>query len=108
MSKITDLLKPADIQKATRTFETTRFNFATYTKLLGLTELSLNVMLEVFDLLDKNNDGYVDETEARLILLGFSPEGRVLSDEETRDFLSAGGKNGKISRDDFIAMVKRS
>ncbi|XP_069618998.1 parvalbumin alpha-like [Ranitomeya imitator] len=106
--KMTDLLNPADMKKATRTFEVIRFDFNTWTELIGLTDKSRAVQLQVFGLLDYKGIGELDETTARLILQGFSPEARELTDQETKDFLSHGSKKGKVSADDFLAMIAKA
>ncbi|XP_077123230.1 parvalbumin, muscle-like [Ranitomeya variabilis] len=108
MSKMTDVLNAADMQKATRSFETIRFDFSNYTKLVGLTEKSRAVQLHVFSLLQYPKPGYLDEKDARHMMQSFSPGARELTDQETKDFLSAGGEKGKISADDFIAMIAKA
>ncbi|XP_077123228.1 parvalbumin-7-like [Ranitomeya variabilis] len=108
MSKMNKLLKPIDIETAVKKFASIKLDANNMPVLVGLTQKSRDVQLLVFSLLDLNHSRFLEEEDVRHMLQSFSPGARELTDQETKDFLSAGGEKGKISADDFIAMIAKA
>ncbi|XP_069591524.1 parvalbumin beta-like [Ranitomeya imitator] len=77
---------------------------------LRVNEKSAAQVKKVFDLLDLENGGYIEEVDLQLFLKKFKHNARTLTTAETADFMKAGDPNntGKISLDGFMAMVKAS
>ncbi|XP_075880269.1 parvalbumin 8 [Nelusetta ayraudi] len=73
----------------------------------GLAKKSAQEVKKVFGLLDNDDSGYIEEEELKYFLQRFSPGARVLTDKETKGFLSAADddSDGRIGADEFQAMV---
>ncbi|CAH2312435.1 parvalbumin alpha [Pelobates cultripes] len=105
---MTDVLAAADISKAVGAFEATdSFNHKKFFELCGLKSKSTDDVKKVFHILDQDRSGYIEEDELKMVLKGFTPNGRALSDKETKILLAAGDKDGdgKIGVDEFAALV---
>ncbi|KAM8930844.1 parvalbumin alpha [Pelodytes ibericus] len=105
---MTDVLAAADISKAMGAFAAAdSFNHKKFFELCGLKGKSTEDVKKAFHILDQDRSGYIEEEELKLIMKGFSPQGRALSDKETKILLAAGDKDGdgKIGVDEFAAMV---
>nr|CAM57380.1 parvalbumin [Limnonectes macrodon] len=105
---MTDLLAACDIPKAMAAFPAAEpFNHKKFFELCGLKGKSQDDMKKVFHMLDKDQSGFIEKDELALILKGFTPEGRDLSDKETTALLAAGDKDGdgKIGVDEFVKLV---
>ncbi|KAG7459429.1 hypothetical protein MATL_G00210520 [Megalops atlanticus] len=76
-------------------------------QLCGLTKKSPQEVKEVFRVLDNDGSGYIEEEELKFFLQRFSPGARVLTDKETKTFLSAADddNDGKIGAEEFQALV---
>ncbi|XP_063796743.1 parvalbumin alpha isoform X2 [Pseudophryne corroboree] len=95
MPAMTDVLVAADITKAVGAFAAAdSFNYKKFFELVGLKNKSKDVMKKVFQILDQDQSGFIEEDELCLILKGFTPEGRCLSEKETKALLAAGDKDG--------------
>ncbi|KAJ7330137.1 hypothetical protein JRQ81_016311 [Phrynocephalus forsythii] len=108
---MTDVLSAEDIKKAVGAFAATdSFNHKKFFDLVGLKKKSHEEVKKVFQILDKDQSGYIEEDELKFVLKGFTPDGRDLSDKETKAFLAAGDKDGdgKIGIDEFATLVAES
>nr|P02627.1 RecName: Full=Parvalbumin alpha; AltName: Full=Parvalbumin pI 4.88 [Pelophylax lessonae] len=108
---MTDLLAAGDISKAVSAFAAPEsFNHKKFFELCGLKSKSKEIMQKVFHVLDQDQSGFIEKEELCLILKGFTPEGRSLSDKETTALLAAGDKDGdgKIGVDEFVTLVSES
>ncbi|XP_061438696.1 LOW QUALITY PROTEIN: parvalbumin alpha [Rhineura floridana] len=108
---MTDVLSADDIKKAVGAFAADEsFNHKKFFKKVGLKEKSLEDLKKVFNILDKDKSGFIEEEELMFILKSFSPDGRELSDKETKALLAAGDKdgNGKIGFNEFSTLVAES
>ncbi|KAL7860490.1 hypothetical protein AOLI_G00168390 [Acnodon oligacanthus] len=83
------------------------FNHKKFFQLCGLTKKSPQEVKTVFGILDNDGSGYIEEEELKFFLQRFSPAARVLTDKETKAFLSAADddNDGKIGAEEFQAMV---
>ncbi|XP_018407805.1 PREDICTED: parvalbumin alpha [Nanorana parkeri] len=108
---MTDVLAAGDISKAVTAFAAPEsFNHKKFFELCGLKGKSKDDMKKVFHILDQDRSGFIEKDELCLILKGFTPQGRDLSDKETTILLAAGDKDGdgKIGVDEFVTMVSES
>uniref|UniRef100_K7FSI3 Parvalbumin n=1 Tax=Pelodiscus sinensis TaxID=13735 RepID=K7FSI3_PELSI len=108
---MTDLLSAADIKKAVGAFAAAEsFCHKKFFDMVGLKKKNQEDVKKVFHILDKDRSGFIEEDELKFILKGFTPDGRDLSDKETKTLLSAGDKDGdgKIGIDEFIILVAES
>ncbi|XP_028306530.1 parvalbumin-7-like isoform X2 [Gouania willdenowi] len=103
---MTDLLKSEEIKKALDAFAET-FSHRKFFELVGMTAMSAENVKKVFQVLDVDGSGFIEEGELKFVLKGFSKDGRDLTDEETKVFLTAADKDGdgKIGIDEFAALV---
>ncbi|KTG43301.1 hypothetical protein cypCar_00010556 [Cyprinus carpio] len=83
------------------------FNPKKFFQLCGLTKKSPQEVKNVFNILDNDASGFIEEEELKFFLQRFSPGARVLTDKETKGFLSAADddSDGKIGAEEFQAMV---
>ncbi|XP_075429942.1 parvalbumin alpha isoform X2 [Ascaphus truei] len=105
---MSDVLAAADISKAVGACAAAEsFNHKKFFEMVGLKKKSADDVKKVFYILDQDRSGFIEEDELKLVLKGFSPNGRALSDKETKAFLIAGDKDGdgKIGVDEFITLV---
>ncbi|XP_067830306.1 parvalbumin alpha-like [Heptranchias perlo] len=105
---MTKFLAAADISKALSAFQTPgSFDYKKFFHLVGLKTKTPAQVKEIFKILDQDQSGYIEEEELKSVLKGFAPEGRELSDSETKALLAAGDEDhdGKIGADEFAKMV---
>ncbi|XP_066499176.1 parvalbumin 8 [Hoplias malabaricus] len=83
------------------------FNHKKFFQLCGLTKKSPQEVKAVFGILDNDASGFIEEDELKFFLQRFTPGARVLTDKETKTFLSAADddNDGKIGAEEFQAMV---
>ncbi|KAG7491869.1 hypothetical protein MATL_G00008020 [Megalops atlanticus] len=83
------------------------FTYKKFFQLCGLTKKSPQEVKDVFGILDNDGSGFIEEEELKFFLQRFSPGARLLTDKETKSFLSAADddNDGKIGVDEFQAMV---
>ncbi|XP_027523266.1 parvalbumin alpha isoform X1 [Corapipo altera] len=92
---MTDVLSAEDIKKAVGAFSAAEsFNYKKFFEMVGLKKKSPEDVKKVFHILDKDQSGFIEEEELKFVLKGFTPEGRDLSDKETKALLAAGDKDG--------------
>uniref|UniRef100_A0A8V0YIN2 Parvalbumin n=1 Tax=Gallus gallus TaxID=9031 RepID=A0A8V0YIN2_CHICK len=99
---MTDVLSAEDIKKAVGAFSAAEsFNYKKFFEMVGLKKKSPEDVKKVFHILDKDRSGFIEEEELKFVLKGFTPDGRDLSDKETKALLAAGDKDGdgKIGAD---------
>ncbi|KAG9483824.1 parvalbumin alpha [Eleutherodactylus coqui] len=111
MSSMTDVLAAADISKAVGACAAAEsFDHKKFFQMCGLKGKSKDEWKKVFQILDQDASGFIEEEELCLILKGFTPDGRKLSAKETKALLNAGDKDGdgKIGIDEFVALVAES
>ncbi|OPJ68862.1 parvalbumin alpha [Patagioenas fasciata monilis] len=108
---MTDVLSAEDIKKAVGAFSAAEsFNYKKFFEMVGLKKKSPEDVKKVFHILDKDRSGFIEEEELKFVLKGFTPDGRDLSDKETKALLAAGDKDGdgKIGADEFATLVAES
>ncbi|XP_069839919.1 parvalbumin beta-like [Dendropsophus ebraccatus] len=101
------ILSESDIASAIKNAEAA-FNYKTFFAQSGLSSKSQAEVKKVFEILDQDKSGFIEEDELKLFLKNFSANARELSDAETKNFLSAGDSDGdgKIGVEEFQALVK--
>ncbi|XP_037553171.1 parvalbumin-7 [Nematolebias whitei] len=104
---MTDLLKAEDIKKGLDAFAAVTFEPKKFFETVGMKAMSAENVKKVFQVLDVDGSGFIEEEELKFVLKGFSKEGRDLTDAETKAFLQAADKDGdgKIGIDEFEALV---
>uniref|UniRef100_A0A3Q2NS44 Parvalbumin n=1 Tax=Fundulus heteroclitus TaxID=8078 RepID=A0A3Q2NS44_FUNHE len=75
--------------------------------LSGLSKKSPQDVKKVFGLVDKDHDGFIEEEELKHFLRTFCPGARLLTDKETKAFLSVvdNDGDGRVGADEFQALV---
>ncbi|XP_032418471.1 parvalbumin-7-like isoform X1 [Xiphophorus hellerii] len=104
---MTDLLKPEEIKKALDAFSAETFDPRKFFEMVGMKAMSAENVKKVFQVLDVDGSGFIEEEELKFVLKGFSKDGRDLTDAETKAFITAADKDGdgKIGIDEFEALV---
>ncbi|XP_062990654.1 parvalbumin alpha-like [Elgaria multicarinata webbii] len=105
---MTDLFNAADIKKAVDAFAAPdSFNHKKFFMMVGLKGKGVEVVRRVFQFLDINGTGFIEEDELRFLIRGFYPEGRVLTAKETKAMMAAADKDGdgKLGIDEFVTMM---
>ncbi|XP_059537635.1 parvalbumin alpha [Myotis daubentonii] len=108
---MTDLLSAEDIKKALGAFAAAdSFDHRKFFRMVGLKDKSADEVTKVFQILDKDKSGFIEEDELGSILKGFAADARDLSATETKTLLAAGDKDGdgKIGIDEFSTLVAES
>ncbi|XP_071752334.1 parvalbumin-7 [Centroberyx gerrardi] len=103
-----DLLKAEDIKKALDAFAVAdSFDHKKFFEMVGMKAMSAENVKKVFQALDVDASGFIEEEELKFVLKGFASDGRDLTDKETKEFLTAADKDGdgKIGIDEFEALV---
>ncbi|KAG8433067.1 hypothetical protein GDO86_017372 [Hymenochirus boettgeri] len=106
---ITDILSAKDIDAALSSVSGAgSFKHKTFFDKVGLASKSADQVRKVFEILDRDKSGFIEEDELQLFLQNFKSDARALSDAETKAFLLAGDSDGdgKIGVDEFQALVK--
>ncbi|XP_051898791.1 parvalbumin, muscle-like [Pristis pectinata] len=108
---MTDLLSAEDIKTALNAFQTPgSFNHKRFFEMVGLKKKSKEDVEKVFKILDQDQSGFIEESELKHVLKGFSSEGRDLSDSEIKAILAAGDEDhdGKIGKSEFANLVAQA
>ncbi|KAK6328285.1 hypothetical protein J4Q44_G00002630 [Coregonus suidteri] len=106
---LTSILSAEDIENAVKEFQAPdSFSFKKFFQLCGLTSKSPKEVKDVFQILDDDNSGYIEESELKFFLQRFVPGARTLTDAECKGFLSAADddNDGKIGVEEFLIMVQ--
>ncbi|XP_028670050.1 parvalbumin, thymic-like isoform X2 [Erpetoichthys calabaricus] len=105
---MTDVLSAADIAAALNACQDVgSFNYKSFFATIGLFRKSPADVQRVFDIIDQDRSGFIEEEELQLFLQNFSKNARVLTVAETRAFLKAGDldNDGKLGAEEFTALV---
>ncbi|XP_038224228.1 parvalbumin alpha isoform X1 [Dermochelys coriacea] len=90
-----DLFSAEEIKAAVGAFSAAEsFCHKKFFEIVGLKKKSQEDIKKVFHILDKDQSGFIEEDELKFVLKGFTPDGRDLSDKETKTLLAAGDKDG--------------
>ncbi|KAJ0015788.1 hypothetical protein NQD34_014078 [Periophthalmus magnuspinnatus] len=83
------------------------FCYKKFFKLCGLSSKTPQEIKNVFQILDEDNSGYIEESELKFFLQRFVPSARTLTDAEAKSFISAADddNDGRIGAEEFQAMV---
>uniref|UniRef100_A0A803JGU7 Parvalbumin n=1 Tax=Xenopus tropicalis TaxID=8364 RepID=A0A803JGU7_XENTR len=106
---ITDILSAKDIDAALSSVSAAEsFQHKSFFDKCGLTGKSNDQVRKVFEILDRDKSGFIEEDELQLFLQNFKSNARALSAAETKAFLKAGDSDGdgKIGVDEFQALVR--
>ncbi|XP_068607371.1 parvalbumin-7 isoform X1 [Brachionichthys hirsutus] len=91
---MSDLLKGEDIKRALEAFAAEEFDPKRFFEMVGMKAMSAENVKEVFQALDVDGSGFIEEEELKFVLKGFAEEARNLTDAETKAFLLAADKDG--------------
>ncbi|XP_051876806.1 parvalbumin, thymic-like [Pristis pectinata] len=106
--EITDVLSVADISSALKECQANEsFNCKKFFRTCGLSIKTAEEVRKVFQAIDDDNSGFIEEEELKYFLQRFSAGARVLSDNETKVFMAGGDKDGdgKLGADEFVDLV---
>ncbi|KAM8921281.1 parvalbumin beta-like [Pelodytes ibericus] len=84
------------------------FCFKAFFAKSGLKNKSPDELLKVFQILDQDKSGFIEETELKQFLACFSSGARALTDAEAKTFMKAADNDGdgKIGPEEFQALAK--
>uniref|UniRef100_A0A1A8JIA5 Parvalbumin n=1 Tax=Nothobranchius kuhntae TaxID=321403 RepID=A0A1A8JIA5_NOTKU len=105
---LSSILSAEAIEKAVKDCEAPNsFCHKKFFQLCGLSSKTPKEVRDVFQIIDENNSGYIEESELKFFLQRFVPGARTLSEAETKKFISAADDNsdGRIGADEFQTMV---
>ncbi|XP_075994913.1 parvalbumin beta-2-like [Genypterus blacodes] len=109
MAKINSILADADIAKALEGCKAGgSFCHKKFFGDCGMAKKSSADVKTVFNIIDQDRSGFIEEEELKLFLQNFSAGARELTAAETSGFLAAGDSDGdgKIGEEEFATMVK--
>ncbi|XP_069841019.1 parvalbumin beta-like [Dendropsophus ebraccatus] len=108
---ITDILSAEDIEAALKSVEAEgSFQWKSLLKRIGLLAKSDLELRKVFEILDRNRSGFVEEDELSYFLQNFKSDFRALTNAETKDLMKAGDfdGDGKIGIDEICSTFKKA
>uniref|UniRef100_A0A8K9Y1U0 Parvalbumin n=1 Tax=Oncorhynchus mykiss TaxID=8022 RepID=A0A8K9Y1U0_ONCMY len=95
MAALKDFLKADDIQKALDAVKAEgSFDHKKFFALVGLKAMTPDNVKKVFQAIDADQSGFIEEEELKFVLKSFAEDGRDLTDAETKAFLNAADKDG--------------
>ncbi|XP_026560079.1 parvalbumin beta-like [Pseudonaja textilis] len=104
------ILNDADIAAALKSCQAAdSFSCKTFFAKSGLQGKSKDQLTKVFEVIDQDKSGYIEEGELKMFMQNFDGKARVLTDKETLEFLKAGDTDGdgKIGVDEFVVLVSK-
>ncbi|XP_073399164.1 parvalbumin beta-like isoform X1 [Dendrobates tinctorius] len=110
MASIRDFLSKEAIDKALSAVkDSDSFLPIEFFNAIGLKK-QVGIVNKIFNFLDRNKSGFIEEEDAEDLLQNFRHDARKLTPAETAAFMKAGDPNntGKISPAAFSAMVQAS
>ncbi|NP_001279781.1 parvalbumin, thymic-like [Callorhinchus milii] len=105
---ITDILAASDIDSAISQFSAPdSLNLKKFFEASGLSRKSADEVAKVFEIMDQDNNGFIEKEEIKKFLQFFSSRARTLTEAEIQIFIAAGDKDsdGKIGITEFQRMV---
>ncbi|XP_013870371.1 parvalbumin 8 [Austrofundulus limnaeus] len=105
---MSSVLSPDAIDKAIKDCQAPEsFAAKKFFQTCGLSSKSPQDIKTVFGLLDNDNSGFIEEEELKFFLQRFCPAARVLTERETKAFLSLADDDGdgQIGSAEFQALV---
>ncbi|XP_042363859.1 parvalbumin 9 [Plectropomus leopardus] len=105
---LTSILSADDIDKAIKDCQAPdTFSYKKFFQLCGLSSKTPQEVKDVFQILDEDNSGFIEESELKYFLQRFVPGARILTDKETKSLISAADddSDGKIGVEEFQTMV---
>ncbi|XP_072272963.1 oncomodulin-like [Pyxicephalus adspersus] len=98
-----DMLSASNIDAALRECKAPdTFNHKEFLQTCGPFENTLSQVQELFQFLDDDRSGYIEEEELKNLLINFDPSARELT-SETREFMAAADhdNDGRVGADEF-------
>ncbi|KAM9832393.1 parvalbumin, thymic-like [Neosynchiropus ocellatus] len=109
---IKTVLSKQDIDKAIAAFQDpdSSFCYKTFFQLCGLTSKSPDDIKIVFEDLDRDKSGFIEEPELEFFLQRFDDNARKLSESERQSIMAHADydQDGKIGADEFKSLVEYS
>lgn len=105
---LTSILSAEAIEKAIKDCQAPdTFCYKKFFQLCGLSSKTPQEIKDVFQILDEDNSGYIEESELKYFLQRFVPGARTLTEAEMKSFISGADENsdGRIGADEFQTMV---
>ncbi|KAM4525222.1 parvalbumin 9 [Odontesthes bonariensis] len=105
---LTSILSAEAIENAVKDCQAPdSFCYKKFFQLCGLSSKTPKEVRDVFQIIDEDSSGYIEESELKFFLQRFVPGARTLTEAETKTFISAADDNsdGRIGIDEFQAMV---
>ncbi|XP_043945644.1 parvalbumin beta-like [Protopterus annectens] len=109
MSSFSGILKDADVTAALQSVQAAEsFKYKDFFAKAGILGKSDDQAKTMFEILDQDKSGFIEEDELKKFLQNFSSSARLLTDAETQAFLKAGDTDGdgKIGVGEFQSLVK--
>ncbi|XP_026543155.1 parvalbumin, thymic CPV3-like [Notechis scutatus] len=106
---ISDFLSPSDIAAALQDCQAPdSFNHRKFFQLIGMSKKSSSQIKDIFQILDHNQSGFIEEQELTYFLQRFDPGARLLTATEIEKFMAAGDHDGdgKVGTEEFQEMVQ--
>ncbi|CAL8283730.1 unnamed protein product [Merluccius merluccius] len=105
---LTSILSAEAIESAVKDCqEPNSFSYKKFFELCGLTSKTPQEVKDVFNILDEDNSGFIEEAELKFFLQRFVPGARTLTEAEARTFVSAADDDddGKIGAEGLFSVV---
>ncbi|XP_037546694.1 parvalbumin 9 [Nematolebias whitei] len=105
---LTSILSAEAVEKAVKDCEAPdSFCHKKFFQMCGLSSKTPQEVRDVFQILDEDKSGYIEESELKFFLQRFIPGARTLSEAEAKKFISSADDNsdGRIGVDEFQTMV---
>ncbi|XP_035469767.1 parvalbumin 9 [Scophthalmus maximus] len=106
---LTSILSAEAIEKAVMDCQVPdSFCHKKFFSLCGLSSKTPKEVQDVFQILDDDKSGFIEESELKYFLQRFVPGARTLTEAETKSFISAadGDSDGKVGVEEFRSLVQ--